>query len=89
MLEGGSVLISKAKEDGTEALIRCEVVEGGKDRISAWVIRTAITERVCQTGRGDFNSELLPLEVMTSAYSKKAVTIRTCVCHKTNQQRRW
>lgn len=55
VLEGGGVLISKAEEEGTEAVIHPEVVEGGKDRSSAWVIRTAITEGACQTGRGDFS----------------------------------
>lgn len=55
MLGGGSVLISKAEEEGTEAVIRPEVAEGGKDRSSAWVIRTAITEGARHTGRGDFS----------------------------------
>lgn len=48
-------LISKAEEEGTEAVIRPEVAEGGKDRSSAWVVRTAITEGAWLTWRGDFS----------------------------------
>lgn len=55
MLGGSRVLISPAEEEGTEAVIRPEAAEGGKDRSSAWVIRTAITEGACQAGRGDLN----------------------------------
>lgn len=75
-------VVIEAEEEGTEAVIHPEAVQGGKDRSSAWVISTAITE-----GRVTLEevtlAELLLLEVMTSAYSKNAVTIRTtCACHK-------
>lgn len=36
-------------------MIRPEVAEGGKDRSSAWVVRTAITEGAWLTWRGDFS----------------------------------
>lgn len=55
VLEGGSGVISQAEEEGTEAMIHPGAVEGGKDRSSAWVISTAITEGACHTGRGDFS----------------------------------
>lgn len=52
---GWQGLISKAEEEGTEAVIRPEVAEGGKDRSSAWVVWTAITEGAWPTWRGDFS----------------------------------
>lgn len=63
-------------------MIHPGAVEGGKDRSSAWVISTAITEGACHTGEVTL-AELLLLQVMASAYCKNPVTIRTtCACHK-------
>lgn len=55
VLEGGSGVISEAEEEETNSVIHPGAVEGGKDRSSAWVISTAITEGACHTGRGDFS----------------------------------
>lgn len=63
------MLISRAEEEGTEAMIRPQGAEGGKDSSSAWVGRTAVTRGLVRQGQVT-SAEPRPLEAMT--YSKNS-----------------